>query len=126
MNCSWFSTHLSFSEIRKTIVIQIRVVLYLAALSLSFCLAVCFIYSCPRFGMVENQHSTCTGSSHTYVSLHVYLYQFVLHSTAPIAIVFMANVGVITQIFRVERATHGEESSSTRLTGGKTEIVLMH
>ncbi|KAK3797629.1 hypothetical protein RRG08_054655 [Elysia crispata] len=71
-----------------------------------------------RLAMVEKSGWTCMGSSNLYVSLHVYMYQFVLHSTAPIAIVLIANMGVITQIFRVERATHGEESSSTRLTGG--------
>ncbi|GFR93786.1 p2Y purinoceptor 4 [Elysia marginata] len=70
--------------------------------------------------MVGKTNSTCMGSGPLYVSLHVYLYQFVLHSTLPILIVFIANVGVVSQIVKVERATHGEESSSTRLTGGES------
>ncbi|GFR60217.1 p2Y purinoceptor 4 [Elysia marginata] len=73
-----------------------------------------------RFEMVGKTGSTCMGSGPLYVSLHLYLYQFVLHSTLPILIVFVANVGVVTQIVKVERATHGEESSSTRLTGGNS------
>ncbi|GFS00507.1 p2Y purinoceptor 4 [Elysia marginata] len=71
-----------------------------------------------RLGMVGKTGSTCMGSGPMYVSLHVYLYQFVLHSTAPILIVFLANVGVVAQIVSVERATHVEECSSTRLTRG--------
>ncbi|GFR92200.1 p2Y purinoceptor 4 [Elysia marginata] len=73
-----------------------------------------------RFGLVEKTHSICMGSGPLYVSLHVYLYQFVLHSTLPILIVFIVNVGVVSQIVKVERGTYGEEFFSTRLTRGNS------
>ncbi|GFO36548.1 P2y purinoceptor 4 [Plakobranchus ocellatus] len=74
-----------------------------------------------RFDMIGHNGKLCIGLNPTYTSLHIYMYQFVLHSTAPIAIVFASNVGVVARIVKVERATQGEESSSTRLTGGGSQ-----
>ncbi|BFZ02263.1 hypothetical protein BsWGS_05302 [Bradybaena similaris] len=73
-----------------------------------------------RFVMVENHQDQCVGSpdqDYIYIPLHIYVYQFALLFITPVVVVIVCNTGVLIRIFSVEKATHNENSSSTRLTG---------
>ncbi|CAG5123629.1 unnamed protein product, partial [Candidula unifasciata] len=71
------------------------------------------------FVMVKNHNYQCAGAPEhdsIYMPLQIYVYQFALLFITPVVIVFICNIGVLIRIFSVEKATHNEDSSSTRLT----------